>query len=135
MKKLASAAPVAEHPGKLVYDSLCLNCHQPAGLGLPGVYPSIAKSDWVHGDPATLIKITMHGLIGPIAVNGQPFTQVAPIPMPPMGLNDQQLADVLTYVRSQFGNQAPAVKPDDVKAVRAANEGRSTFWTAKELGR
>jgi len=135
VKKLASAAPVAEHPGKLVYDSLCLNCHQPTGLGLPGVYPSIAKSDWVHGDPATLIKITMHGLIGPIAVNGEPFTQAAPIPMPPMGLNDQQLADVLTYVRSQFGNQGPAVKPDDVKAVRAANEGRSTFWTAKELGR
>ena len=52
-----------------------------------------------------------------------------------MGLNDQQLADVLTYVRSQFGNQAPAVKADDVKAVRAANEGRTTFWTAKELGR
>ena len=131
--KIANAAPVAENPGKVIYDALCLNCHQPTGLGLPGVYPPLAGSDWVAGDAATLCKIVMHGLAGPIKVKGEDFKQLAVIPMPPMGLNDQQMADVLTYVRSNFGNQAPAVKPDEVKAVRDANSSRSTFWTAEEL--
>ncbi len=132
--KIANAAPVIEHPGKLVYDALCLNCHQPTGLGLPGVYPPLAGSDWVSGDAATLVKITIHGLIGPIKIAGQDFKQVAPIPMPPMGLNDKQLADVLTYVRSNFGNKASAVNPAEVKAVREANSDRSTFWKPEELG-
>ena len=135
VKKIASSVAVAEHPGKVVYDALCLNCHQPTGLGLPGIYPPLAASDWVNGDPATLAKIIIHGLNGPIKVNGTDFKQVAPIPMPPMGLNDQQIADVLTYVRSNFGNKAPAVTADTIKAVRAANAERSTFWTGSELGK
>jgi mono/diheme cytochrome c family protein len=135
VEKIATAAPVAEHPGKLVYDMLCLNCHQPTGLGLPGMYPPIAGSDWVTGDAVTLIKIVMHGVTGPMKVNGKEFTQVAPIPMPPMGLDDQQMADVLTYVRSNFGNNAPAVKPEEVKAVRDATATRSGFWTQEELRR
>ena len=133
VKKIANAAPVVEHPGKLVYDALCLNCHQPTGLGLPGIYPPLAESDFVNGDAATLAKIVIHGLTGPIKVRGEDFKQLAPIPMPPMGLTDQQIADVLTYVRGQFGNKAPAVKVDEVKAVRGATGERSTFWTADEL--
>lgn len=133
VKKIASAAPVAEHPGKVVYDALCLNCHQPEGKGLPGVYPSIAGSDWVNGDAARLIKIVLHGLSGPIQVNGAEFKQVAPLPMPPMGLDDKQMADVLTYVRAQFGNNAPPVTVDQVKQVRAATSARATLWTAPEL--
>ena len=133
VRKIAQAAPVVAHPGKAVYDALCLNCHQPEGKGLPGVYPSIAGSDWVNGDAARLIKIVLHGLSGPIHVDGAEFKQVAPLPMPPMGLDDQQMADVLTYVRSQFGNQAPAVTPDEVKKVRAATSERSGLWTEEEL--
>jgi mono/diheme cytochrome c family protein len=133
VKKMASAAPVVAHPGKMVYEALCLNCHQPEGKGLPGVYPSIAQSDWVKGDTAKLIKIVLHGLSGPIKVNGSDFQQLAPLPMPPMGLDDQQMADVLTYVRAGFGNHASAVTPAEVKAVRAANATRSTLWTQEEL--
>ena len=133
LKKIASTAPVAEHPGKIVYDALCLNCHQPGGNGLPGVYPALAGSDWIAGDAATLAKIVIHGLSGPIKVKGKDFKQVAPVPMPPMGLNDQQIADVLTYIRNNFGNHAPAVKPDEVKAVRDATSSRSVFWTEEEL--
>ena len=133
VKKIASAPPVVAHPGKAIYDALCLNCHQPEGKGLPGVYPSIAESDWVKGDAARLIKIVMHGLSGPIKVNGNDFSQLAPLPMPPMGLDDQQMADVLTYVRAGFGNQAAAVTPAEVKAVRAANAARATLWTQEEL--
>lgn len=133
VKKIANAAPVVAHPGKAVYDALCLNCHQPEGKGLPGIYPSIAGTDWAKGDPARLIKIVLHGLSGPILVDGQEFKQMAPLPMPPMGLDDQQMADVLTYVRSNFGNNASPVTPDQVKQVRAATADRSIFWTQDEL--
>jgi mono/diheme cytochrome c family protein len=133
VKKIASAAPVIAHPGKIVYDALCLNCHQPEGKGLPGVYPSIAESDWVKGDTAILIKIVLHGLSGPIKVNGSDFPQIAPLPMPPMGLDDQQMADVLSYVRAGFGNNASAVTPVEVKAIRAAHATRAILWTQEEL--
>jgi glucose/arabinose dehydrogenase/mono/diheme cytochrome c family protein len=133
VKQIASAAAVVEHPGKLVYDALCLNCHQPEGKGLPGIYPSIIGSDWAGGDPQRLIKMLLHGLSGPIRVNGEEFKQLAPLPMPPMGLNDEQVADVLSYVRANFGNKAPAVTAEQVKAVRAATTDRATFWTAEEL--
>ena len=89
VKKIANAAPVVAHPGKVIYDALCLNCHQPEGKGLPGIYPSIAESDWVNGDPTRLIKIVLQGLSGPVTVNGTEFKQLAPLPMPPMGLNDK----------------------------------------------
>ncbi|OYW75574.1 MAG: cytochrome C precursor [Verrucomicrobia bacterium 12-59-8] len=133
VQKIASAAAVVDHPGKLVYDALCLNCHQPEGKGLPGIYPSITGSDWAAGDPDRLIKMLTHGLSGPIRVNGEEFKQLAPLPMPPMGLNDQQVADVLSYVRANFSNQAPAVTPEQVKTVRAAIEDRMVPWTADEL--
>ena len=135
VKKIASAAAVVDHPGKQVYDALCLNCHQPEGKGLPGIYPSIAGSDWAAGDPARLIKMLTHGLSGPIRVNGEDFKQLAPLPMPPMGLNDQQVADVLSYVRANFSNKAPAVTPEQVKTVRAATADRTALWTAEDLAK
>lgn len=133
VKQIASATAVVEHPGKLVYDALCLNCHQPEGKGLPGIYPSIAGSDWAAGNPERLIKMLTHGLTGPIRVNGEEFKQLAPLPMPPMGLNDEQVADVLSYVRENFSNKAAAVTVEQVKAVRAATTDRAAFWTAEEL--
>jgi mono/diheme cytochrome c family protein/glucose/arabinose dehydrogenase len=130
LKKIASTGPAVVSPGQAIYEALCLNCHQASGQGLTGVYPPLAKSEWVAGDVQTLIKITMHGLAGPTKVQGKDYGLV---PMPPMGLDDQQLADVLTYVRSAFGNTASAVKPAEVKAVREATKGRTAPWTAAEL--
>lgn len=135
VKQIASAATTVDHPGKLVYDALCLNCHQPEGKGLPGIYPSIASSDWVSGAPERLIKMLTHGLSGPIRVNEQDFKQLAPLPMPPMGLNDQQVADVLSYVRAHFDNKSPAITPEQVKTVRAAIQDRATPWTAEDLAK
>jgi mono/diheme cytochrome c family protein len=79
-----------------------------------------------------LIKLVMHGLAGPTKILGKDYGLV---PMPPMGLDDQQLADVLTYVRGAFGNKAAPVKVEDVKAVRASTQGRTAPWTASELGK
>ena len=132
LKKVVSNGPAVVSPGQAIYEALCLNCHQATGQGLSGIYPPLTKSEWVSGDPLALIKLTMHGLAGPTKVLGKDYGLV---PMPPMGLDDQQLADVLTYVRSAFGNQSPAVKVEDVKAVREATKGRSAPWTAAELGK
>jgi glucose/arabinose dehydrogenase/mono/diheme cytochrome c family protein len=124
-----SAPAPAEHPGGRVYKHLCLNCHQPTGLGLPGVYPPLAGSEWVTGDKAALIKMLLHGVLGPMTVGGKTFNAL----MPPSGLSDRQIADVLTYARSHFGNQAGAVTVDEVKRLRAAHKGRNAVWTADEL--
>ena len=132
LKKLASSGPAIISPGQAIYEALCLNCHQASGQGLTGVYPPLAKSEWVSGDPQVLIKLTIQGLAGPTKVLGKDYGLV---PMPPMGLDDQQLADVLTYVRSAFGNKAPAVTPAQVRAVREATKGRTAPWTAAELGK
>lgn len=132
LKKISGSGPAVVTPGQAIYEALCLNCHQAGGQGLTGVYPPLAKSERVAGDPQTLIKLTIHGLAGPTKVLGKDYGLV---PMPPMGLDDQQLADVLTYVRNAFGNKAPAVKVEEVKAVRDATKGRTAPWTAVELGK
>jgi mono/diheme cytochrome c family protein len=132
LKKVAASGPTVVSPGQAIYEALCLNCHQASGQGLTGVYPPLAKSEWVAGNPQALIKLTIHGLAGPTKVLGKDYGLV---PMPPMGLDDQQLADVLTYVRSAFGNQASPVTPAEVKAVREATKGRAAPWMAAELGK
>jgi len=133
VRTLAAAVAVQAHPGKQIYDSLCLTCHQADAKGLPNIYPPLAGSPFVAGEPSVLIRIITHGLSGPLVVNGQTFGQQIPLPMPPMGLDDHQAANVLSYVRSMFGNHAPAVTADEVHAVRATISGRQQPWTPGEL--
>ena len=115
---------------------LCFTCHQPTGLGLPGQFPPLAGSDWVLGDKERLIKISINGLMGEIEVNGQKFNGAMPPPgIPPGSLTDSQIADVLTYIRNEWGNSASAVTASEVAAVRAATKDRGAMqmWTAAEL--
>jgi len=140
MRKHAGAVSAPAHPGKTIYDGLCLACHQPAGKGLAGIYPPLAGSKMVAGETKPLIRILLHGLSGPLSVNGQTYGVSNPLPMPPMGLSDQQMADVLTYIRSSFGNQGGAgspaeVSPAEVATERAATAGHTGFWTAESLSR
>lgn len=101
--------------GKVVYDTYCLACHQADGRGVPGQNPPLAKTDWVLGDKTRLIGVVLNGLNDPVEIGGETYDN----PMPAHDfLTDQQVADVLTYVRSHFGNQAPPVKPEEVKSVR-----------------
>jgi len=121
--------------GKVVYMQVCFACHQPTGLGLPGMFPPLAGSDWAATKkPDRMIRMVLHGVTGPININGKPFTTPAPM-MPPQGaaLSDTQIADVLTYVRSEYGNKASAVTPDMVKAVRDSEKARTAMWTEAEL--
>jgi len=133
IKKANAEVEAKADAGKAIYESLCLNCHQPGGKGLAGVYPPLTPNEWTSGDKNRLIKILLHGLTGPILVAGTEYGKNPPTPMPPMGLDDQQIADVLTFIRSNFGNQSPKITPIDVKTVRDQNPNRSTFWTAEEL--
>ncbi len=132
---LLGSHPKPLSPGQEIYEMACLPCHQPEGKGLPGVYPPLAGSHLVQGDRATLVKILLHGLSGPITVAGQNFGGLDSVPMPAMGgLTDQQIADVLTYVRQDFGSNAGVVSADDVKRIRATTSRRAAPWTAAELG-
>ena len=101
---------------------------------MTGVYPALAGSDWVSGDPDRLIRIVLHGLKGPIAVNGEQFVSATGLEMPSMGgLADEQIAEVLSFVRKAFGNGASEVSAAEVRAVRAQVESRTTPWTEPEL--
>lgn len=122
-------------PGKTVYMQVCFACHQPTGQGLPGMFPALAGSDWVVAKkPDRLIRMVLHGFTGPFMLNGVPFKSPAPL-MPAQGgvLNDQQIADVLTYVRNSFGNAAAAVTPEEVRVIREAEKARAAMWTEAEL--
>ena len=121
--------------GQRIYSTVCIACHQPTGQGLPPMFPPLAGSDWVNvKKPDRMIRMVLHGFTGPFTLNGQPFTSPAPL-MPPQGgaLNDEQIAGVLTYVRSNFGNKAGAVTPAEVAAIREAEKTRSAMWTEAEI--
>jgi mono/diheme cytochrome c family protein len=109
----------AKERGKKVYEGTCLACHQADGGGVPTMNPPLIKTKWVLGDKKQLIKIVLKGLEGgQIEINGDHFHN----PMPPQEstLSDQEIADVLTYVRNSFGNKAAMVTVADVKAMRAS---------------
>ena len=131
----AVAQDAAAERGKVIYMQVCFACHQPTGLGLPNMFPPLSGSDWVAAkNPGRLIRAVLHGLTGPVTINGKPFATPAPL-MPPQGaaLSDEKIADVLTYVRKEFGGGAAAVAPQDVAAVRAAEKARAAMWTEAEL--
>ena len=126
-------APVAQDPkviGKRVFAN-CIACHQTTGLGLPGAYPPLAGSEWAQGPDDRIIRIVLNGLSGPVTVKNTSFNSSMPAFGPQ--LRDEQIAGVLTYVRSEWGNNAPAVSPDKVKEIRAAVAARTGPWSPQEL--
>lgn len=131
---LLAAQPAAKAPdGKVLYEQRCVACHQPTGAGLPGAFPPLAGSEWVTGKPDAMIRIVLHGLQGPISVKGANYNAA----MIPYGtgaaMNDADVAAVVSYVRSSFGNKAAPVTAPQVAAARAATAKRTTPWTAPEL--
>lgn len=117
--------------GKRVYLANCATCHQANGLGVPNQYPPLANSEWVKGSEERIIRIVIHGLQGPITVDGKEYNNV----MAPLGtvLKDDQIANVLSYIRSEWNNGAPEVQPETVAKVRADTAGHTGYWTAADL--
>jgi nitrite reductase (NO-forming) len=104
--------------GKSLYAGTCSVCHQDSGAGLPGVFPPLAKSDYLSThDNAQVIGVVLNGLSGPVKVNGQDYNSV----MPPMSqLTDDEVANILTYVKSSWGNGGGQVSKEEVAKVRNA---------------
>lgn len=128
---LVASAQESTDAGKQVYMTVCVACHQPTGMGLPPVFPPVSKTEYVSGSAERLVAIVLKGVIGPITVNGQVFTNVMP-PQEAM-LTDDKIAAALTYVRSNFGNTSPAVPVEVVAEARKKFAERKTSWTEAEL--
>ena len=120
--------------GQEVYhrEGSCMTCHRGDGNGLAPAFPPISNSPFLT-DTERAIKIVLFGLMGPIEVKGQKFD--GQVPMTPFGgmLKDEEIANVLTYVRNTFGNKAGAVSAAEVKKVREANPNRMMIMTVDEL--
>jgi nitrite reductase (NO-forming) len=102
--------------GAVLFKGTCSVCHQDNGEGLPNVFPPLAKSDYLLKDPKRSIEVVLNGLSGPVKVNGATYNSV----MPPMSqLNDDEVANILTYVLNTWGNEGGAISKEQVQAVRA----------------
>ena len=102
--------------GGTLYQTYCMGCHQAEGQGMPGAFPPLSKSDYLMADVSRIIETVLNGLTGPIQVNGQNYNGT----MPPMGhLKDEEIADILSFVRNSWGNAGSPVSAADVAAVRA----------------
>jgi mono/diheme cytochrome c family protein/glucose/arabinose dehydrogenase len=115
--------------GKKIYN-VCKTCHQVDGLGLPPTHPPLVDSPFVLDDKGKLIKIMLHGLSGPITIDGKHYDES----MPPAPIrNDYDIAAVMTYIRQAWGNDAGAISPQEVHSMREKYKGRRSMWTAEEL--
>ncbi len=102
--------------GETLFAGTCSVCHQGNGEGMPGVFPPLAKSDWFRADLHKAIPVVLNGISGAIKVNGRDYNSV----MPPMSqLNDDEIANILTYVANSWGNTGGRVDRADVARVRA----------------
>ena len=123
--------------GKKNFELVCATCHQANGLGVAGVYPPLAGSEWVNGSEERVIRIVLYGLKGSVTVKGTTYNAAA---MPVIGKvsgsgynwSDEKIAAVLTYVRASFGNKSSAITPEQVAAIHA-KEGDRKEWSAEEL--
>ena len=100
--------------GKDVYIAQCMSCHMDNGEGIEDVYPPLAKSDYLMKDKKRSIDNVIHGLTGEIIVNGKKYN----MDMTPFELSDQDVSDVLNYIRNSWGNKGEAVTPEEVAAAR-----------------
>ncbi|MFN2476406.1 MAG: c-type cytochrome [Chthoniobacterales bacterium] len=126
----AEISPTAR--GKKIFAANCATCHQASGLGVAGQYPPLAGSEYVNGGTRRLGMILLKGLQGPLKVKGVQYGSAVMQPWEKT-LSDAKIADVLTYIRSDWSNNAPAVAPEGVAALRKELAARSESWTEADL--
>ena len=131
------APPAVELPEHLVegrnhYMKACIECHQADGNGVPGTFPPLAGSEWVAGDPKTLLRILLGGLYGPIQVKGVDYNSVMP---GHSHVSDEEIAAIASYVRfAHAGKTEDPIPAAAVKALRPEVEARKfSPWTVEDL--
>ncbi|WP_367870473.1 PVC-type heme-binding CxxCH protein [Luteolibacter sp. Populi] len=117
--------------GEAVYARTCAACHQSSGSGVDGAFPPLDGNARVAGNPEALVKIVLNGLAGPVEVPGK--LAVNSLMPPVIGLGDAEIADVLSFVRHAWSNDAAPVAEAAVAPVRAATKDRQLPWTAADL--
>jgi mono/diheme cytochrome c family protein len=131
---VAAAPPDPKVVGKRLYSQNCIVCHQATGLGVAGQFPPLAGSEWVlsvapHAENQ-LVLLMLNGHQGPMTVKGQSFNNAMP---QWKQLADDQLSAILTYIRSDWGNNAPAIDPAFVAQIRKSDGAQSDPWTQAQL--
>ena len=130
-----AAAPVdPKVVGKRLYTQNCVVCHQPSGMGVSGQFPPLAGSEFVlaHGNMGDnhLVMLVLNGLQGHFMVKGQAYNNAM---APWKQLTDEQIANILTYIRSDWGNNAPAITPIFVSQIRKETASVSDSYTQEQL--
>lgn len=119
--------------GKKIYSANCAVCHQPDGNGAAGQgYPPLAGSEWVMGSTKRLGMILLKGLEGPMTVKGAAYGTAVMQPWEKT-LTDAKIADVLTYIRQEWGNTGGAVAPEGIAALRKEIAGKTASYREPEL--
>ena len=127
-----SETQLAFEKGRRIYRANCAACHQESGLGVAGQFPPLAGSEWVLTEGRNrIIRLVLNGISGPIKVNGQSFNNVM-VPWRDT-LKDDDIAAVITYIRSEWGNKASPVTASQVAKLREATKDKGGSWTADEL--
>jgi len=131
---VAKGPPDPKVVGKRLYTANCVACHQATGLGVAGQFPPLVESEWVlggdwHGDNH-LVGILLHGLQGPIQVKGATYNGAMP---PWKQLKDDQIAAILTYIRGEWGNNAPPITAEQVAKVREETAAQTEPYTQAQL--
>lgn len=119
------------NPGQRLFEKTCASCHQESGTGLAGIYPPLVGSEWVLQPKSdALISLVLQGIEGPVRVLGE--TYQGEMPAHKAVLDDGQVAEILTYIRSSWGNKAGPVSRQEVAHSRQAR-ARSRPWSQAEL--
>lgn len=128
--QVAELSPAAR--GKKIFSANCATCHQANGLGVAGQYPPLAGSEWVLGGTKRIGMILLKGLEGPVTVKGQQYGSAVMQPWEKT-LTDAKIADVLTYIRQEWGNNAPPVTAEGIAALRKELAGHAGSFKEPDL--
>jgi mono/diheme cytochrome c family protein len=116
--------------GREQFAKVCAQCHQADGMGLEGKAPPLRRSPYLNGSPSRVIRIVLHGVRGPVEVEGKVWNmEMAAL----ASMTDEQIAGVLTFLRRSWGHEAPAIEPDVVAGIRDWTQARKDGWTVREL--
>ncbi len=121
--------------GRQKYVNLCANCHGTKGEGMSRFAPPLKKSEWVIGEKEKLAMILLHGMEGPIVVNGKDYGIPDILPSMPSfsTLQNEDIAAIATYIRNSWGNSGDMIKPNIIGRIRFRTQGKITPWKASEL--